>query len=99
MKQQSFNNIILREMTHATQRYMAKWVYQAGIPFNAIDNACFLQMVEAIGRFGLSFKHPSQWQLKEPLLKKEFETIKEALKKQEEKNENGRRRGKSCGEY
>ncbi|TXG63549.1 hypothetical protein EZV62_010543 [Acer yangbiense] len=84
MKQQSFNDIILKEMTHATQRYMAKWVYQAVIPFNAIDNACFLQMVEVIGRFGPSFKPPSQWQLREPLLKKEFETTKEALKKQEQ---------------
>ncbi|KAK2661378.1 hypothetical protein Ddye_007911 [Dipteronia dyeriana] len=71
-------------MTHATQRYVAKWVYQAGIPLNAIDNDCFLQMVETIGRFGPSFKPPSQWQLREPLLKEELETTKEALKKQEE---------------
>ncbi|KAK2642123.1 hypothetical protein Ddye_023886 [Dipteronia dyeriana] len=63
---------------------MSKWVYQAGIPFNAIDNDCFLQMVEAIGRFGPSFKPPSQWQLREPLLKEKFETTKEALKKQEQ---------------
>ncbi|KAK2666058.1 hypothetical protein Ddye_004632 [Dipteronia dyeriana] len=41
-------------------------------------------MVEAIGRFGPSFKPPSQWQLREPLLKEEFETTKEALKKQEQ---------------
>ncbi|TXG72825.1 hypothetical protein EZV62_001404 [Acer yangbiense] len=42
-----------------------------GIPFNAIDNDSFLQMVEAIGRFGPSFKPPSQWQLREPFLKEE----------------------------
>ncbi|KAK3218771.1 hypothetical protein Dsin_012741 [Dipteronia sinensis] len=84
MKQQSLNDTILKERTHVTQRYVAKWVYQAGIPFNAIDNDCFLQMVEAIGQFGPSFKPPSQWQLREPLLKEEFETTKEALKKQEQ---------------
>ncbi|KAK2654654.1 hypothetical protein Ddye_014510 [Dipteronia dyeriana] len=84
MKQQSLNDTILKERTHACQRYVAKWVYQTGIPFNAIDNVCFLQMVEVIGRFGPSFKPPSQWQLREPLLKEEFETTKEALKKQEQ---------------
>ncbi|KAK3221712.1 hypothetical protein Dsin_008737 [Dipteronia sinensis] len=84
MKQQSLNDTILKERTHVTQRYVAKWVYQAGIPFNAIDNDCFLQMVEAIGQFGPSFKPPSQWQLRELLLKEEFETTKEALKKQEQ---------------
>ncbi|KAK2648211.1 hypothetical protein Ddye_015700 [Dipteronia dyeriana] len=84
MKQQSVNDTILKERTYVTQRYVAKWVYQTGIPFNAIDNDCFLQMVEAIGQFGPSFKPPSQWQLREPLLKEEFETTKETLKKQEQ---------------
>ncbi|KAK2664631.1 hypothetical protein Ddye_003205 [Dipteronia dyeriana] len=51
MKQQSLIDTILKERTHACQRYVAKWVYQADIPFNAIDNDCFLQMVEAISRF------------------------------------------------
>ncbi|KAK3228896.1 hypothetical protein Dsin_000777 [Dipteronia sinensis] len=84
MKQQSVNDTILKERTHVTQRYVAKWVYQVSIPFNVIDNDCFLQMVEAIGRFGPSFKPPSQWQLREPLLNGEFETTKDALKKQEQ---------------
>ncbi|TXG56893.1 hypothetical protein EZV62_018206 [Acer yangbiense] len=60
MKQQSLNDTNLKERTHVIERYVAKWVYQVGIPFNAIDNDCFLQMVEAIGRFGLSFKPQSQ---------------------------------------
>ncbi|KAK2642992.1 hypothetical protein Ddye_024755 [Dipteronia dyeriana] len=45
MKQQSFTAIILKEKIYDTQRYVVKWVYQAGIPFNVIDNDCFLQMV------------------------------------------------------
>ncbi|TXG54271.1 hypothetical protein EZV62_019527 [Acer yangbiense] len=71
MQQWTLNDTIIKERTHATQKYLAKWVYQAGIPFNAIDNDSFLQMVEAIGRFGPSFKPPSQWQLREPFLKEE----------------------------
>ncbi|TXG64053.1 hypothetical protein EZV62_011047 [Acer yangbiense] len=84
MQQRTLNDTILKERVHATQKYVAKWVYQVGISFNAIDNDCYLQMVEAIGRFGPSFKPPSQWQLREPFLKEEFESTKEALKKQEE---------------
>ncbi|KAK2656510.1 hypothetical protein Ddye_009562, partial [Dipteronia dyeriana] len=83
IKQQSLNDTILKERTHACQRYVAKLVYQVGIPFNVIDNDCFLRMVKAIGRFEPSFKPPSQWQLREPLLNEEFGTTKEALKKQE----------------
>ncbi|KAK3193782.1 hypothetical protein Dsin_025092 [Dipteronia sinensis] len=84
MKQQSLNDIILKERTHVIQRYVAKWVYQACIPFNALIMIVSLQMVEAIGQFGPSFKPPSQLQLREPLVKEEFETTKEALKKQEQ---------------
>ncbi|KAK2644933.1 hypothetical protein Ddye_020128 [Dipteronia dyeriana] len=84
VKQHSFNDTILKERTHATQRYVTKLMYQAGIPFNVIDNDCFFQMVETICRFGPSFKPLSQWQLKEPLLKEEFETTKQAFKKQEQ---------------
>ncbi|KAK2651789.1 hypothetical protein Ddye_011645 [Dipteronia dyeriana] len=41
-------------------------------------------MVDAIGQFGPSFKPSSQWQSREPLLNEEFETTKEAFKKQEQ---------------
>ncbi|XP_052193854.1 uncharacterized protein LOC127802188, partial [Diospyros lotus] len=57
---------------------------QAGIPFNAIDNDSFKLFVEAVGQFGPGFKPPSQYQLKEPLLKGEVDRIKELLKKHEE---------------
>ncbi|KAK2656318.1 hypothetical protein Ddye_009370 [Dipteronia dyeriana] len=84
MKQQSLNNTTLKERTHVTQRYVVKWVYQVGIPFNVIDNDYFLQMVEAIGLFGPGFKPPSHYILREPLLKEEIETTKEAFRKQEQ---------------
>ena len=52
-------------------------MYEAGIPFNAIDHDSFKLFVEAIGQFGPGFKPPSKYQLREPLLKGEVDIIKE----------------------
>jgi hypothetical protein len=59
-------------------------VYEAGIPFHAIDNDSFKRFVEAVGQFGPGYRPPSQYLLREPLLKEEVERTKKSLKKQEE---------------
>ncbi|KAL5774763.1 hypothetical protein ACOSP7_012320 [Xanthoceras sorbifolium] len=41
-------------------------------------------MMEAVGQFGPGYKPPSQYELREPLLKEEVQRTKELLKKQEE---------------
>ncbi|XP_061993558.1 uncharacterized protein LOC133711452 [Rosa rugosa] len=61
-----------------------RWVYEAGIPFHAIDSDSFKRFVEAVGQFGPGYRPPSQYQLREPLLKEEVERNKSSLKKQEE---------------
>ncbi|XP_062014339.1 uncharacterized protein LOC133730841 [Rosa rugosa] len=61
-----------------------KWVYEADIPFHAIDNDSFKRFVEAVGQFGPGYRPPTQYQLREPLLKEEVERTKNSLKKQEE---------------
>ena len=68
---------------------MVRWVYEAGIPFNAINNDSFKSFVEAFGQNGLGY-NPSQYQLGEPLLKGEVKRTKEILKKQEEEWKNNR---------
>ena len=45
-----------------------------------IASNCLL-FVEAVGQFGPRFKPPSQYQLREPLLKEEVNRMKELLKK------------------
>ncbi|KZV45053.1 hypothetical protein F511_10370 [Dorcoceras hygrometricum] len=40
--------------------------------------------MEAVGQFGPGFKPPTQYQLREPLLKAEVERTKQLLKKHEE---------------
>ena len=67
---------------------MARWIYEAGIPFNSIDNDSFKNFVEALGHYGPGYTPPSQYQLREPLLKGEVQRTKETLKKQEEEWKN-----------
>ncbi|TXG48199.1 hypothetical protein EZV62_027493 [Acer yangbiense] len=84
LRQQSINESLFKERTTIVQEYVAQWVYEVGIPFNAIDNDSFKAMVQAIGIFGPRFQPPRQCQLRELLLKKMVEKTQAALKNQEE---------------
>ncbi|CAI0465556.1 unnamed protein product [Linum tenue] len=62
----------------------------AAVAFNAIENDEFKQMVEAIGQFGPGLKPPTQYELREPLLKAEYARTKSLLSDREaEKEKNG----------
>ncbi|KAL5764322.1 hypothetical protein ACOSP7_016678 [Xanthoceras sorbifolium] len=84
LRQQHITDVLFKERTHSVHRYVAKWVYEAGIPFNATQNNSFTAMVEAIGQFGPGLKPPTRYQLSGPLLKEEFDSTKEALQQQQE---------------
>ncbi|CAA0829171.1 hAT transposon superfamily protein [Striga hermonthica] len=84
VRQQKISEAIWKERMHNLKRYIAKWVYVHGIPFNAINNEEFDQMIEAAGRFGPSGKKPNQHELREKLLYEEVEDTKKLLKSQEE---------------
>ncbi|TXG67650.1 hypothetical protein EZV62_008925 [Acer yangbiense] len=84
IRQQHINDVLFKERTHSVHRYVARWVYEAGVPFNAIQNHSFTAMMEAAGLFGPGYKQPSRYQLSGPLLKEEFDSTKDALKKQEQ---------------
>ncbi|KAL5738552.1 hypothetical protein ACOSP7_031313 [Xanthoceras sorbifolium] len=82
-RQPNISEALFKERTHKVHQHIAKWVYEAGVPFNAIANDSFKQVVEAIGQFGPGYKPPSQYQLREPLLREEVQKTKDVLKKQE----------------
>ncbi|CAH9127662.1 unnamed protein product [Cuscuta epithymum] len=84
MKQQNMHDAINKKRELEVHQYLSRWVYEAGIPFNAVDNDSFKMFVEALGRYGPGYTPPSQYQLRETLLKGEVERKKEILKKQEE---------------
>ncbi|KAI8542832.1 hypothetical protein RHMOL_Rhmol08G0170100 [Rhododendron molle] len=84
MGQQTISATILKARIEKVDSFLARWVYEAGIPFHAIDNNSFAQFCEAVGQFGVGYQPPSQYKLREPLLKAEVERTKKCLKKQEE---------------
>ncbi|CAN6720326.1 unnamed protein product [Malus baccata var. baccata] len=51
-RQQNIHDAIWKERTHQVDQYVARWVYEAGIPFHAIDNDSFKRVMEAVGQFG-----------------------------------------------
>ncbi|KAL8155677.1 hypothetical protein AgCh_000904 [Apium graveolens] len=83
-RQQNINDALFKNRTNEVRTYLAKWVYGAGIPFNAINNDDFHRFCEAVGQFGPGYIPPSQHQLREPLLKKEVERTKQSLKEQDD---------------
>ncbi|CAN1774733.1 hypothetical protein LINPERHAP1_LOCUS13061 [Linum perenne] len=82
----------LRDDVHITSGHGApdEDITCAAVSFNSIDNDEFKQMCEAIGRFGPGLKPPTQYDLREPLLKSEYARTKSLLKdRDEEKMKNG----------
>ncbi|XP_052177734.1 uncharacterized protein LOC127791759 [Diospyros lotus] len=58
-RQQNINEALFKERTQTVREYCVRWVYEASIPFNAINHDSFKLFVEAVGQFGPSFKLPS----------------------------------------
>ena len=69
MKQQNVNDVIFNKIFLEVHQYLARWVYEVRIPFNAIDNANFKRFAKALGQYGSDYTPHSQYQLREPLLK------------------------------
>ncbi|TXG72837.1 hypothetical protein EZV62_001416 [Acer yangbiense] len=59
-------------------------MYDAGIPFNAVKYPSFKPFCEAVGKYGMSVKLPSYHEVRVPLLKKEVELTREAMKVHED---------------
>ncbi|KAL5704073.1 hypothetical protein ACHQM5_022546 [Ranunculus cassubicifolius] len=83
-RQQNIIDAIAKERTHGVHRYLVRWMYENGIAFNSVDNDSFKKFTEAVGQFGPGYLPPSQYQMREPLLKEEYDHTKTLLKKQEE---------------
>ncbi|KAI8559243.1 hypothetical protein RHMOL_Rhmol04G0157300 [Rhododendron molle] len=59
VKQPNIKDAIWKKRSHEVSQYLARWVYEAGIPFHAIDNDSFKRFVEAVGQFGPGYEPPS----------------------------------------
>ncbi|TXG72422.1 hypothetical protein EZV62_001001 [Acer yangbiense] len=60
------------------------WMYDAGIPFNAMKYPSFKPFCEAVGQYGPGVTPPSYHEVRVPLLKKDVELTCEAMKVHED---------------
>ncbi|PWZ46060.1 hypothetical protein Zm00014a_005235 [Zea mays] len=89
-KQQQLDKELWKEREHEVHKFIARWAYNRGIPFNACDNDEFKQMCEAIGQFGPGLTPPTQDAFRGSLLEEEYERTKCLLQEREaEKMKNG----------
>lgn len=67
------------DLLHEAKIAMARWWYDANVPFSAAKSPFYQPMLEAIVSAGLSFKGPSYHDLRKPLLQHIAEDIHEYL--------------------
>ncbi|KAG2278895.1 hypothetical protein Bca52824_061450 [Brassica carinata] len=60
---------------------IARWFYDAGIPFNAVTYDSFKEITEFIGQYEMGLKPPSMHELRVPLLQREVANIHTMLLK------------------
>ncbi|ERM98283.1 hypothetical protein AMTR_s03169p00007220, partial [Amborella trichopoda] len=56
-------------------RYVGKWFYEKGIPFDAANSPYFPPMVSIIQRVGPGVKPPTAYELSGPILDEEVEEV------------------------
>ncbi|XP_021769717.1 uncharacterized protein LOC110733958 [Chenopodium quinoa] len=61
-------------------RDIARWFYDAGIPFSAANYESFGEMIESVGQYGPGLKPSSVHELEAPLLQKEVDDILKQMK-------------------
>ena len=78
--QTTINNAYKKEAKERTDILFCRWMYDAAIPFNAVNYASFQPMLEAIGQYGVDYKGPSFHDVRVTNLKKELALTKDSMK-------------------
>ncbi|XP_019095869.1 PREDICTED: uncharacterized protein LOC109130606 [Camelina sativa] len=58
---------------------IARWFYDASLPFNAVNYDSFKSSLELVGQYGSGFKPPTMYELRVPFLKKEVKETEKQL--------------------
>ncbi|KAL4638941.1 hypothetical protein ACB092_03G182200 [Castanea dentata] len=69
--QTTINDAYKKELREKACVDIAKGMYEAAIPFNAVNYDSFNAAIQSIGRYGVGMKPPSYHEVRVPLLKKE----------------------------
>ncbi|KAK4485199.1 hypothetical protein RD792_007824 [Penstemon davidsonii] len=82
----SFLEVQKKMRENAVQKF-CRWMYDAGISFNAVNYDSFKSMIEAIGQYCPRMKPPTYHEVRVSYLKKEVEHTKQLMKANEEEKE------------
>ncbi|KAM4097774.1 hypothetical protein ACJW30_07G027500 [Castanea mollissima] len=78
--QATANDAYKKELREKACADIARWLYEAGIPLNAVNFDSFNAAIQSIGRYGIGMKPPSYYEVRVPLLKKEVAHIDDIMK-------------------
>ncbi|KAL4614173.1 hypothetical protein ACB092_07G034900 [Castanea dentata] len=78
--QATANDAHKKELREKACADIARWLYEAGIPLNAVNFGSFNVAIQSIGRYGIGMKPPSYYEVRVPLLKKEVAHIDDIMK-------------------
>ena len=79
-RQTTISDAYKKEKREEVCQLFARWMYDAGIPFNAVNYDSFAAFVEGVGQYGPGMKPPSYHEVRVPLLKKELEHTNSLMK-------------------
>ncbi|XP_020272128.1 uncharacterized protein LOC109847304 [Asparagus officinalis] len=79
MKQPVMDSKYRKKVRDDVNRYIGRWFYEAGIPFNTASIPSFIQMVHAIGKFGAFLDAPTPYELRETILQREVDETREII--------------------
>ncbi|GMP99210.1 hypothetical protein CsSME_00046772 [Camellia sinensis var. sinensis] len=74
------NDPYKKEMRARALQRFARWMYDAGIPFNVVNYESFGPMIEAIGQYGPGMKPPTYHEVRVTQLKKEVKHTEDLMK-------------------
>ncbi|XP_022004129.1 uncharacterized protein LOC110901626 [Helianthus annuus] len=74
-KQKNINAVYRKELRNKACKEVARWFYDAGLPFNASNYDSFRKVVEAIGQFGPGMKPPTMYELRVSFLQDEVKEV------------------------
>ena len=77
--QTTINNAYKKEAKERAGLLFCRWMYDAAIPFNAVNYASFQPMLETIGQYDVGYKGPSFHDVRFTNLKKELALIKNSM--------------------
>ncbi|KAL4653643.1 hypothetical protein ACB092_01G319700 [Castanea dentata] len=82
--QTTINDAYKKELREKACVDIARWMYEAAIPFNAVNYDSFNAAIQFIGRYGIGMKPPSYHEVRVPLLKKEVVHTNDIMKSHKE---------------